>query len=222
MNTSYKREGQFLTKTIMAFGDSLTWGTNPVAGGRHPFEDRWPSVLGAGLGEDYRVISEGLGGRTTAFVDDTAAFERSGARALPMLLATHSPLDLVIIMLGANDLKAIICPTHHGAVAGMTRLVEIVRNFPYSWNINAPDLMLVAPPHFCARASGEAPQSGRIISESRLLGPAYRTLAAAHGCGFFDAATVSVASDVDGVHLDADNTRAIGKALIKPVQELLA
>lgn len=207
---------------IMAFGDSLTWGTNPVEGGRHRFEDRWPNVLGAELGPDYRIIAEGLGGRTSAFDDMTAAFDRNGARALPMLLATHSPLDLVIIMLGANDLKAFISPTIHGAVAGMTRLVEIIRQFPYSWGMQAPRVMIVAPPHFCNRANGEGPQSGRLVEQSLLLSGAYRALAEAQGCGFFDAATVARASDVDGVHLDAANTRAIGAALVGPVRKMLA
>lgn len=206
---------------VMAFGDSLTWGTNPIEGGRHRFEDRWPTVLGAGLGPEYRVIAEGLGGRTSAFDDMTAAFDRNGARALPMLLATHSPLDLVIIMLGANDLKAFISPTVDGAVAGMTRLVEIIRHFPYSWGMKAPRVMIVAPPHFCNRANGDGPQSGRRIDQSLLLSSAYCTLAEAQGCGFFDAATVAQASDVDGVHLDAANTRAIGTALINPVRDLL-
>lgn len=213
---------KYLTKVIMAFGDSLTWGSDPVAGGRHRYEDRWPSVLEAGLGAGHRVIPEGLGGRTTAFDDLTAAFERNGARALPMLLATHAPLDLVAIMLGANDLKAFISPTHHGAVAGMARLVEIIRQFPYSWGMKAPRVMLVAPPHFRDCANGNGPQSGRIIAESQRLAPGYKALAKAQGCGFFDAASVARASDVDGVHLDAANTRAIGAALIGPVRAMLS
>ncbi len=210
-----------MTKTIMAFGDSLTWGTNPFEGGRHRYEDRWPSVLQAGLGEKARVIPEGLGGRTSAFDDASAAFERNGARALPMLLATHSPLDLVIIMLGANDLKAFICTSPHGAMAGMGRLIEIIRTFPYSWGMKAPQIMLVSPPHFCMRDNGEGPQSGRIVEQSYLLADGYRALSHAQGCAFFDAATVARPSPVDGVHLDAANTRAIGSALIEPVRALL-
>lgn len=210
-----------MTQTIMAFGDSLTWGTNPVAGGRHRYEDRWPTVLGTALGPRFRVIPEGLGGRTSAFDDHTAAFERNGARALPMLLATHAPLDLVIIMLGANDLKSFISPMAEGAFAGMARLVEIVRSFPYSWEMTAPRVLLVAPPHFCDQTTGEGPQSGRIIAQSQRLAAGYAALAQAQGCGFFDAAAVAQASPVDGLHLDAANTRAIGAALAEPVRALL-
>lgn len=209
-------------RTIMAFGDSLTWGTNVADGGRHRFEDRWPSVLEEGLGKSFRVHAEGLGGRTTAYDDHTAAFERNGAKALPMLLATHSPLDLVVIMLGANDLKAQICPTVHGALAGMTRLVEIVRSFPYSWNISPPRVFIVSPPHFRVCANGEGPASGRIVQESYALSAGFERIAEANSCGFFDAATVAIASDLDGVHLDATSTRAIGRALVDPIRRFLS
>ncbi|MGO4853036.1 SGNH/GDSL hydrolase family protein [Phaeovulum sp. W22_SRMD_FR3] len=210
-----------MTKTIMAFGDSLTWGSNPADGGRHAYEDRWPSVLQAGLGTQARVIPEGLGGRTSAFDDFTAAFDRNGARALPMLLASHSPLDLVIIMLGANDLKAVISTAPHAAMAGMGRLVEIIRTFPYGTGLRMPQIMIVSPPHFCLRANGEPPLSGRVVEQSYLLAEGYRALSEAQGCAFFDAATVARPSPVDGVHLDAENTRAIGSALIEPVRALL-
>ncbi len=92
-------------KSILAFGDSLTWGFEAGTFKRHAFEDRWPNALAAGLNGKARVIEEGLNGRTTTYPDHTVTVERNGAVALPMLLTTHQPLDLVIIMLGTNDLK---------------------------------------------------------------------------------------------------------------------
>ncbi len=57
-------------KSILCYGDSLTYGANPVPGGaRHAFEDRWPGALEAKLGGKVRVFPEGLGGRTTVFDD---------------------------------------------------------------------------------------------------------------------------------------------------------
>ena len=52
-------------KEILCFGDSLTWGWNPFDRGRYPFEKRWTGVLQKELGKDYRIIEEGLNGRTT-------------------------------------------------------------------------------------------------------------------------------------------------------------
>jgi lysophospholipase L1-like esterase len=210
-------------KTILAFGDSLTWGADPVSGGRHRFEDRWPSVLDAGLDGSARVIAEGLGGRTTMFDDHGAAADRNGARILPTLLGSHYPLDLVIIMLGTNDLKPHLCGTASGAGSGIERLVEIARAYPYGRDAAAPQVLIVAPPLFGEAVGGDwQPAGGSSIAESRKLAPRYREAAEHCGCAFFDAASVAVASPVDGVHLDAANTRAIGQALVPVVQQLLA
>ena len=73
-------------KTILAFGDNLTWGFNVETGMRYAYEDRWPTVLEQGLGGAARVIAEGLGGRTTAFDDHTGLPDRNGARILPTSL----------------------------------------------------------------------------------------------------------------------------------------
>ena len=210
-------------KTILAFGDSLTWGADPVSGGRHRFEDRWPSVLEAGLEGSARVIAEGLGGRTTMFDDHGAAADRNGARILPTLLGSHSPLDLVVILLGTNDLKPHLCGTALGAGSGIERLVEIARTYPYGGNGRVPQVLIVAPPLFGETVAGDwQPAGGRSIAESQKLAPRYRDAAEHCGCAFFDAAGVAVASPVDGVHLDAANTRAIGQALVPVVRQLLA
>ena len=106
-------------KTILAYGDSLTFGTNAQTQGRHAYEDRWPTVLEHGLGGKARVIAEGLGGRTTVFDDFSNAADRNGARVLPTLLESHKPLDLVVIMLGTNDLKEYISGSAFGAAMGV-------------------------------------------------------------------------------------------------------
>lgn len=118
-------------KNILAFGDSLTWGFEAGTFARHPFEVRWPNALAAELNGKARVIEEGMNGRTTVFPDPTDIAERNGAVALPMLLTTHQPLDLVIIMLGTNDIKYANRCRAFNASMGMVRLIEIVQQFPW-------------------------------------------------------------------------------------------
>lgn len=203
-------------KEILAFGDSLTWGADPQTGLRHPATAQWPRVLEAALG-DARIHADGIGGRTTCRDDDAGAAPRNGAKALPLALSAHMPLDLVIVMLGTNDLKAVHGGLAVSAQAGMRRLAEIVATFPYKPRAAVPRLLIVAPPACGPNAAG-----GRKVEESKRLAPLYAALAAEMGCGFFDAGLVARASAADGVHLDAAETATIGRALVGPVQELLA
>ncbi len=209
-------------KTILCYGDSLTWGYSAEGPGRHRFEDRWPSVLAAELGPGVRVIADGLNGRTTAYDDHLADCDRNGARVLPTVLHTHAPLDLVIIMLGANDMKPFICGRAIGAKQGMERLVDIVKGQAYPMKAPAPAIILVSPPPVCRTADVDfdAMFDGG-LTESKKLPALYRQVADEAGCGFFDAGTVAETTPLDGVHLDAENTRAVGRGLAPLARTML-
>lgn len=212
-------------KTILAYGDSLTYGANPRPDGlRHAYENRWPSVLEQGLGENVRVIAEGLGGRTTAFDDGSASSDRNGARILPVLLDSHKPLDLVIMMLGSNDLK----PAIHGraitASYGIRKLIQVVRGQFVNPGETQPEILIVSPPHLVQTKHAEMGihfGGDAAIAESKLMAGYYRTRAKEYGAHFFDAADVADADPLDGVHLDPANTRAIGTGLIPVVKSIL-
>ncbi|MCR5859790.1 SGNH/GDSL hydrolase family protein [Mesorhizobium sp. J428] len=209
-------------KTVLCYGDSLTWGYDPDGPGRHAFENRWPSVLQAGLGAQVTVIAEGLNGRTTAFDDHLGAADRNGARLLPTILTTHSPVDLVILFLGANDMKPWIAGRAIAAKQGMQRLIDIIRGHAYPMGEDAPDILLVSPPPLCETGDPEfAAMFGPGLEQSTMLASLYSDLADLTGCGFFDAASVAKASPLDGVHLDAANTRAIGRGLEPIVRVML-
>lgn len=208
-------------KTILAYGDSLTYGADAETQGRHAFEDRWPSVLEAGLGGKARVIAEGLGGRTTAFDDFSSVADRNGARVLPTLLDSHKPLDLVVILLGTNDLKEFINGSAFGAAMGIKRLVEIVNTHPWG-GFAVPGVVIVSPPLTVATEHADLkPMFLPRSNEAPLFAGYYSRIATDLGCAFFDAATVAVATPLDGVHLDAKNTRAIGEGLVAVAKSML-
>lgn len=210
-------------KTILCYGDSITWGSAPATGERHPFEVRWPNVLQKALGPEVQVIADGLRGRTTGFDEHLAACDRNGVRILPTSLYTHAPLDLVILMLGSNDMKPAIAGTALAAMQGMRRLVEIVRlNATRDRTTEPPEVLIVAPPALCETANFEfAAMFAGGIEHSKMLASLYSDLADAEGCGFFDAGSVAQTSPIDGVHLDENNTRAIGKGLEPIVRMML-
>lgn len=209
-------------KTVLCYGDSLTWGYDAEGPSRHALEDRWPSVLQAELGDGVRVIAEGLNGRTTAFDDHLAGEDRNGARVLPTVLGTHAPLDLVIILLGSNDMKPWIHGNPLAARQGMGRLVKIVRGHAYPLDAKAPQILLVSPPVVTTTQNAEfAGMFAGGDKASLKLASAYRALAEETGCGFFDAGTVARTTPLDGVHLDAENTRAIGRGIAPTVRKML-
>jgi lysophospholipase L1-like esterase len=201
-------------KTVLAFGDSLTWGARPDGGGRHSKADRWTTVLERSTG--FEVIPEGLRGRTTAFDAPVSPADMNGAVMLPSILHTHAPVDLTILMLGTNDCY---CGMDAGMAArGMARLIEIVRHHPYRVECQIPQVLVVSPPVIvpCAGVTRMHIEASHEYRD--LVGQVARSSNAT----FFDSNAVATSSELDGFHLDAGNTRAIGAALVPIVEQLLA
>ena len=209
-------------KTVLCYGDSLTWGYSADGPARHAYEDRWPSVLQAALGDGVMVIAEGLNGRTTAFDDHLGSADRNGAQVLPVVLSTHSPIDLIILLLGSNDMKPWIAGRAVAARYGMERLIGIVRSHVYPQDARAPEILVVAPPALSETADPDyAALFEGGLEQSRMLASFYSDLADTQDCGFFDAGSVARTTPRDGVHLDAANTRAIGRGLEPIVRVML-
>ncbi|QND39049.1 SGNH/GDSL hydrolase family protein [Rhizobium leguminosarum bv. viciae] len=211
-----------MTKTVLCYGDSLTRGYDAETIGRHDYKNRWPSVLQAALGSEARVIAEGLNGRTTAFDDHLADCDRNGARILPTILQTHAPLDLVVLLLGTNDMKPVVAGSAFAACRGISRLVRLIRNHARPFEFDGPEILIVAPP--AIRATGNVPFAASFpggIEESAKLATLYRDLADELGCGFFDGNSVAKTTPIDGIHLDAENTRALGRGLESIVRMML-
>lgn len=134
-----------MTKSILCFGDSITWGYNPKDGTRFSPEHRWPRALEAALQGRAHVIEEALSGRTIA-TDDPSRPYRNGMAMLPPLLEGHAPLDMVAIMLGTND-SAPFYGLDPGRIAmdsmAMIRAVSASQTGPGG---SAPKMVLIAPP----------------------------------------------------------------------------
>jgi len=211
-------------KHVLAFGDSLTWGANAATGVRHGFEDIWPNAFQNELGEQVHVYAEGLNGRTTMFDDYSSPTDRNGTRVLPTLLATHEPLDLVIIVLGTNDMKPHVCGNSSGSAQGIKRLIQITKSFEYNDAHAAPEILVVSPPLTVERGDSFAgDQFEGSIELSKEYAEKYQEICVEQGVSFFDAATVVVAdAATDGIHMDAENTRALGETLALIAREILS
>ena len=209
-------------KNILVYGDSLTWGSVPGQPKKHPRNVRWSNVMANELGDDYEVITDGLRGRLTAYDEHLADCNRNAVETLPTALYSHAPLDLVILFLGTNDMQPHIAGTAIAAMQGMRRLVTIVQNHVAGPDIHNPRALIVSPPKLCK--THDEFYTGFFdgtIEQSYKLADYFSQIAQEKNCNFFDAGSVAQTSPIDGVHLDAENTINIGKAIAPIVKEIL-
>ena len=205
-------------KEILCFGDSLTWGWNPVDRGRYPFKKRWTGVLQKELGKDYRIIEEGLNGRTTIW-DDPIEGEKNGKKYLIPCLESHLPLDLVIIMLGTNDLKLRFNKSAFDIAAAADSLIQLVQKSRAGRDSQSPKALLVSPPPLGKLTDWEEMMVGGYEKSKKLAGY-YEMFARDHQYFFFNAGEFVKTSDLDGLHWEEGENLKFGKAVAKKVKEI--
>lgn len=206
---------------ILCFGDSNTFGTNP-SGGRWPRDRRWPGILQERLGGGFYVIEEGLGGRTAA-AEDFLEGDKNGRRHLPVSLRSHRPLDLVILMLGTNDLKHRFGLLPRDVAAGAGQLGRLAETYDYGPGYPVPRVLLVSP-ILIGDGVENSPFSGFSASAaavSRELAPLYRAQAEAHGWLYLDAASAAGPSELDCLHMEAAGHRALAEAVESVIRKNL-
>ena len=204
---------------VLCYGDSNTWGYDPRTRGRYPRDVRWTGVLRACLGEGYHVIEEGLNGRTTVW-DDPIEGHKNGRAYLVPCLETHRPLDLVIIMLGTNDLKVRFSLSAYDIANGARVLAREVLASTAGRDGRAPAMLLVAPPP-TARLTEFAQMFAGAGERSALFSREYRRVAEELGCHYLDAGAVVCSCEQDGIHLEPGAHRALGEALAVEVRRIL-
>ena len=218
---------------ILCYGDSNTWGTEARKNTadkefRYDRSTRWPCVLQKGLGAEYAVTEEGLGYRTTVFTQFPDFPYRNGQTMLEGCLRSHYPLDLVIIMLGTNDLRTVPLPSEEKLERGMEALASQVRGNTEigPGGSKAPELLIVAPPFITPSQPDDRTEVWDIFhgsegeAMSRRFPEIYRSAAEKYNGFFLNAQEFTVPDPRDGVHLDASSHIRLGKAVAEKVREI--
>jgi len=205
---------------LLCFGDSNTWGYSPIDGTRFSPNIRWTGVLQKALGNDYHVIEEGLNGRTT-FINEDERPLRSGSEILPIILESHRPLDLVVIMLGTNDLKVEFGLTVEDISQGVKTLCEMVLNSDYLTD-NRPQILLVSPTQIGSTIMPEQKEFfDKARKQSFQFAEYYEKVALDLGIHFLDAAKIVSPSKGEGVHWDLDQHIKFGKKIGQLIESIL-
>lgn len=211
-------------KKIVCFGDSNTHGYNSKTGGRFSEEERWTCLLAKYLGEEYVVAEEGLEGRTACFEDPL--FEGlCGLSYLYPCLMTHKPIDLLIIMLGTNDVKERFSATPENIGRAMERLVQKAMETKDAFR-NKPNILIMAPPaiepgYETTSVAGEMGKN--CVEKSAALAPIYEEAAKRLGCHFLDAGKVDGVEmyPYDYMHLSRKAHNKLAKELARRIPEML-
>ena len=216
---------------ILCYGDSNTWGCigrkikEDTPSKRFPEETRWPCVLQKNLGSDYHVIAEGLGGRTTIYSVVGEEWKNGKPYLLPCL-KTHAPLDLVIIMLGTNDLQRSPDISFYRLGNGITQLIEVIQSTPDCGRNCIPPKILVIAPIEVRRPmdDGRIDLYERFHKElgtelSQKFKEVYQDICIKKGCHFLDASKYAIPCKEDGIHFTPESHINLGNAVAEYITQ---
>lgn len=203
-------------KSILAFGDSNTWGLIPGTRERYPWEIRWTGVLQDKC-RSVRVIEEGLCGRTTIFEDELRP-GRKGIDSLPLILETHQPLDAAIVMLGTNDCKSAYSVSTVAIGKGVGSCLDEIQKY-----IPAQNILLVSPVLLGEdvwRPEKDPEFDRRSVEVCRQLIDVYCQIAKDRGMAFLPASDHVCADEADSEHMSADGHRIFACAVYEKLKEM--
>lgn len=207
-------------KNILCYGDSNTNGCGCRTGmPRRERFNRWTGVLQKNLGfEEYYVIEDGLNGRSTHFSHPTVR-HTDGYETSDVAVTNTFPLDLVIIMLGTNDLAPRYGSNVYSAAGWIMRIMANMRATAFETGNVVPKFLVIAPPPL-GEAAKELDFTDDIIEESKNFSRVYREMAEIEGAYFFDAAPITK-TGYDGIHFDDESHFALGNAITGVVRDIL-
>lgn len=180
---------------ILCFGDSNTYGYDPRSffGSRYPVEHRWVEYLGWKL--DGEVINAGENGRGIPRREE-------GLLQFNLLLNKQKTIDLLIVMLGVNDL-----------LQGSTveDIVKWMEYFLENIDLDKSRILLIGPPPM---RYGEWVSVQALIDKSIIMNQAYSALAARLGVRFVDAGEWNIPMTFDGIHFTEEGHIAFAEGII--------
>ena len=216
--------------TVVVFGDSNSYGTPAMTGlddwGRFAPGERWPGVMLAHLVDHDRIepgvvlVEECLPGRTTVHDDPIGGRHKNGLGALPVVLESHRPIDILIVMLGTNDLKARFSVTPEDIARSVEVLVTAVRASQAGPGGTPPKVLVIVPPVILETGCLAGEFRGG-AEKSAGLGACFAQMAERIGVPLIDAGSLITSDPLDGIHLARDQHAALGRAAAQAVIALL-
>ena len=206
-------------KQILCYGDSNTWGYQGSVLNRFSPDVRWTGRLAKMTEGKWKVIEEGLCGRTIAMEDDIQPY-RNGLRLIEPCLMSHHPLDCILIMLGTNDTK---CRYHlsPGEIGlSMEQMLKKVQSF-LRWYKSESKVLLISPASLRETEFDDCELDRTSIEKSGMLSEIFSEIALHYHVEFMDADQCVSSFQNDGCHFSEDGHRQFAEAVLKKLTEIL-
>ena len=192
---------------ILCFGDSNTFGVSPVDGKRLPACERWPGILQK-FGDGHEVIEAGQPNRTLV---NNPPFDgdKSGVKYLKPYLEAHT-VDVVIIQLGTNDLKARFALSAIDIGKALEELILAIKAFYHCKTI--PKIIIISPPkvHEVGSYKSIYAGAGKKVEQ---LSIEFKAMAYRHTCVFLDCYPLIQSCKKEGIHLPVSGHRELANSL---------
>lgn len=206
---------------ILCYGDSNTWGY--ISGSNHNRllkSERWTGLLQELLGKEYLIIEEGLNSRTLISNDDRPGKEgKNGSVYLMPCLDTHDPLDIVVLMLGTNELKAVFNKTPEEiGVLIEEHFIKVILNRKSQFLDTTPRLLLVCPPLVDEKTEYCKNKYEGATEKSKKLNDICNKISEKYNCSFVS--NEGFTTGIDGVHLDKESHKKLANALYKEIRRI--
>lgn len=211
-------------KTILCYGDSNTWGYMPATGARFDENTRWTGVLQRLLGENCRVVENGLNSRQSAF-DVPGKPHLNAMNDFYAALISQKPLDALVIMLGTNDLKLTDAKTSAEGVAKLVEMAQMVdTQYPSVTPVFKEDakILVISPIEIDSEIADTHPEDelSKAVAESCRFPEAFENMCRRMGVDYLNAAQFASPSRTDGVHMDKTAHCNLARAVAQKLQDI--
>jgi lysophospholipase L1-like esterase len=211
-------------KRILCYGDSLTYGSKHAAcsatSSRFPINQRWTGILQSILGNDYEIIEEGLSGRTTD-MDDKDSSDRNGLKYFRPCLTSHFPIDLLVLLLGTNDLKDRFHKTPTQIANSLISYIKFVKEISSQKRVALPQILLLTPPLIIQKYLPQDWDFKDGEEKSKQLSAEYQEVATETATNFFDLSTLVTPSPKHSGHLSEKDNQVIAEKLSEIIKSKL-
>jgi lysophospholipase L1-like esterase len=136
---------------------------------------------------------------------------------LPALLESHKPIDVVLVMLGTNDLKERFSVNAGDIAHSLERLVRMILRSDCGPGGKGPQVLLVAPPPIVEVGCLAGMFAGG-AAKSQALATEIAAAAKRAGVAFLDAGQVVKVSPIDGIHYDAEANPKLAEAVAAAIR----